>query len=581
MPSQPYADDLDWISITDFRAGIWSKEYKAAAAGLATPSPPGAAQLSNTFACIALPSGGLAPLPKVTATYTVPLPDTDGNASLGYFNVDGFTAFGPVGPPAVNPSGNVDDFFFGIEYLKTGGANRVFTYYRVDPIVGSDPFPSDQLLQVTSTQNPTSEQYMGLSFAISRMYTSAGGTGLFPGTPVVVTAWAPPGFAADRHVVCFPNPSAANATGILELCTNRPTSDTPAETNVGDILGHQGRIVMLEYLTNPFGARAGDSIPTNEQISFSDPANTFNSFGGGSPYTIGTQRNVFGPEYPNGYGAWGSISNGELFLIKQQGGGLIVSGDLASPTIIRLPGVVSTGGIAGRAASTPQGLFYFARYSGVYIWRGADTSEKISQPLEDDFMVYSPAVDKMLDIAVQIQEWADWVVTSNGYLYDTVSGGWWRLDNPATYTPHWFARGYFADLLYAIPLRLNNTTKTGAIRQYSRRTPASTWSWNSQPITQYANRMHQTQEVAIEAEGAGTIQITLQRIDGTTDNQNQVTFTLPAQAASQRVRLRQSLSCMGYAIVPLIVATGSGGNAAPTLHALHIGCERQQIAVAT
>jgi hypothetical protein len=574
VPDTPaYADELDYVQINDFRPGIYSKSYKVVG-GLAVPAPLGAAQLNGTFSCIALPTGGLAPLPAITDTMSVPLPDTDVNATLGYFNVDGFMTFGPVGP---GPGGRVDDLFLGIEYLNVDGAHRIFTYYRVDPVSGTDPFPSDQLVQVSSTQNPISEQYMGMSFAVSRMNPSS--PFLTPGTPVVVTAWAPPGFAADQHVWAFPDPSEPSDTEVIDLCVpNRPTNT--GETNVGDILGHQGRIVMLEYLTNAFGARAGDLIPTNEQISFSDPANSFDAFGGGSPYTIGIQQQVFAQEFPNGYGAWGSISAGELFLVKHQGGGVLVTGDIASPTVTRLPGVVSTGGMTCRAASTPLGLFYYARFSGVYIWRGADTSDKISQNLEDDFIFYSPGPDKFVNTAVQIQEWADWVVTTNGFLYDTISGGWWRLDNPATYIPQWFGRGFFADDLYAIPCRLNNTTKTGAVRKYNRRTPAHTYSWQSQPIPRYVNRLAEEREYVLVAEGAGTVVVSATNIDGSTGGTETQTFTLPAQAASQQVRLRLPCLAKGYDITVKIVATGSGGSgAAPIVHSIAVGAHQIQEAI--
>ena len=569
MPDTPaYADEYDWVQLNDFRPGIYSKSYKVVA-GLAVPAPLGAAQLSGTYSCIALPSGGLAPLPAVTAAFTVPLPDTDANATLGYFNVDGFTAFGPVGPGA-SPSGFVDDLFLGIEYLKTN-SHRIFNFYRIDLITGTDPFPVDTLLTVDSTQNPTAEQYQGMSFAVSRMNPTS--PFLTPGTPVVVTAWAPPGFAADVHVFSFPDPSEPGDTEIAELCIpNRPTNT--GETNMGDVLGHQGRIVLLEYITNAFGARTGDAIPSNEQISFSDPANSFNAFGGGSPYTIGTQQQVFAQEFPNGYGAWGSISAGELFLVKHQGGGVLVTGDIASPTVTRLPGVVSTGGMGCRAASIPPGLCYYARFSGAYFWRGADTSDKMSQNLEDDFIFYSPGPDALLDISVQLQEWADWMVTTNGYLYDTISGGWWRLDNPATYIPQWFARGYFADDLYAIPCRLNNTTKTGAVRKYNRRSPCHTYSWQGQPIPRYINRLAESREYILVAEGAGTVVVSTKNIDGSSESQ---TFTLPAAAASQPVRLRLPCAARGYDVTPKIVATGTGSTgAAPIVHSLTLGAHQGQ-----
>lgn len=575
MSSLPFDDEYDFVTISDFRAGIWSQS-RSVVSGLAVPAPPGAAQLNGTFRCIALASGGLAPLPKQDRVYDVPLPDTDVNATLGYFNVDGFMAFGPVGPNVT--TADVDDFFLGIEYLKTGGVNRVWTYYRVDPVSGTNPFPSDQLFQVTSTQSPTSEAYQSQTWAISRMNPTS--PFLTPGTPVIVTSWAPPAFAADRHVLAFPSPAAPGATGVVELCIpNRPSAS--AETQMGDIMGHQGRIVMLEYLTNPFGARAGDAIPTNEQVSWSDPSNSYNAFGGGAPYTIGTQQQVFALELPNGYGAWGSISAGELFLVKNNGGGVIITGDLNSATVTRLPGVVPAGGMGSHAASTPQGLFYYSRFRGAYVWRGADTSEKISTALDDSFPFYTPGPDKLVGtVFIDFKPWGDWLVVTNNYLYDTVNGGWWRLDDPSSYIIQWWAPSFYGELMYGIPIRLNNTTKAGAIRRYSRRTPATSWQWTGQPIHQYVNRLHETRELVIVAEGAAgaTIEVKVTNIDGSVTNAD-ITFTLPAQAASQPVRLRKPCAAHGYDLVPQIIATGTGGGAAPLLHSISLGMKSTVLAI--
>jgi hypothetical protein len=574
MPSNQFDDRYDFVTISDFRAGIWSNA-RGSVTGLAVPAPPGAAQLNGTFKCIALASGGLAPLPKQDRVYDVPLPDTDGNASLGYFNVDGFSTFGPVGPNAT--TADADDFFLSIEYLKTGGVNRVWTYYRVDPVSGTNPFPSDQLAQVTSTQAPTTEAYVASTWVVSRMNQNS--PFLTPGNPVIVTQWCPPAFAADRHVLAFPNPTAPGATGVAELCIpNRPTLS--GETQVGDLLGHQGRIVMLEYITNPFGGRAGDSIPTNEQVSWSDPQNSFNAFGT-TPnfYTIGTQQEVFALELPNGYGAWGSISAGELFLVKHNGGGLIISGDLNTASVTRLPGVVGAGGMASRAASTPDGLFYWSRFRGVYIWRGSDTSEKVSTPLDDSFLFYTPGPDKLIGVTIDFQSWGDWLVCTNNYLYDTVNKGWWRLDDPASYIMQWVAGSFYGELLYAIPIRLNNTTKVGAIRRYNRMKSANSWSWTSQPIQQYINRLHENRETVIVAEGTSgsTIQVTVTDVAGTAFP---ITFTLPAQAASQPVRLRLPHAARGYNTTLKIVATGNvSTDPAPILHSISLGVEPTQEAI--
>jgi hypothetical protein len=566
-------DSLQWVVINDFRPGIHSKMRKAATAGTAIPAPLGAAQVSGTFKCIALPSGGLTGLPKIGNTFSISLPDTDGNSKFGYFNINGFTSFGPIGPPASNPSGFVDDFFLVVEYIvNTSPFNRTATYYRIDPIVGSDPFPVDTLKSITGiTQSQNTETYQASTFAITRM-SNTGPNFTNPGNPEVVTNYSPPGFAGNNHVWAFPDPAAPNTTVAVDLASGR----AGGLTNVGDILGHQGRVVMLEYLTNSFGARSGDSIPTNEQVSFSDPANSYNT-----TTTIGTQQEVFMQEYPNGYGAWGSISAGELFLIKHQGGACRVIGDLnAGVTVFRLPGVMPTGGVLNRAAATPSGLAYLSRYSGAYIWHGADTAEKISDQLEDNFFRYTPGPDSLNIPCYQMEWWNDWIVVSNGYLYDTKAGGWWRLDDPSTYTPHWYSRGYFGTDLYACPLRATNAagagSKTGFIRQYSTENTCAAYSWQGHPLPVTQDRRVDIRDLVLVAQGTGTVAVTLTAADGTTQTE---TFTVASNSQPQRLRPATSTAAgtttgtyaQGYNIVPKLVSTGTGGNPAPVVHSIAFG----------
>ena len=94
-------------------------------------------------------------------------------------------------------------------------------------------------------------------------------------------------------------------------------------TNPGTAAGysfvHQSRIVNAVGISYDW---PGSSFSVNEQICFTDPPNST---------TYGAQNEVFVAEEPYGYGAWGSISAGELFMAKQRGGGLIVSGDIFSP----------------------------------------------------------------------------------------------------------------------------------------------------------------------------------------------------------------------------------------------------------
>src|SRR5208282_2542453 len=120
---------------------------------------------------------------------------------------------------------------------------------------------------------------------------------------------------------------------------------------------HQNRIIVLSGVTYDYPA--GSGFDTNEQICFTDPPNSA---------ALGFQQTVLVPEEPYGYGCAGSISAGELVLIKKRGGGVVVTGDIFSPNVTDLPGVEPTGGIYGNASSGLDGFFYCSYENGAWVW---------------------------------------------------------------------------------------------------------------------------------------------------------------------------------------------------------------------
>jgi hypothetical protein len=560
----PFDERWDWITIDDFTPGIYSKQQAGAATpGGALPAPHGSCQATGTFGCIAISSGALVPLPGINGQFDLPQPDAQANLVFGYFNISGFFAFGPIGPPATGASGIPDAIFVGQEWLKTDNTRDI--WYSVVKMDQAGQ-PNEQLAQIVSAVAPTAEQYHGMTFTASRINPVA--PYLTPGTPVVVAAWEPPSFSADKHIWVFPDPSNPATNTVVDLYTAAGLGAIS-----GDILGHQSRIVILEDVTFPFGGDSGDRIPTNEDVSFTDPPNS-NIFGSGA---VAYQREVFVSEYPNGYGAWGSMSAGELFLVKQQGGGLIVSGDLNSPSVTRLPGVVSTAGMECRAAEMPDGLVYYSRFKGAWIWNGANNSTKLSDQLEDTFIFYPNGPGNMVNIAVQFEEWGDWILTTNGYLYDTETKGWWILDsfNNNGYIPQWFAKSYFGENMYVVPMRVTQAQCIGGIRRYTRGVATNVYNWEGQPLQASLDRVIDIREVVIVAQGANCqINIVLTALDGTTQT---IVFTV--NNAAQPVRLRQTAAVKGYNVVPEIFAFSTVGGPAPIVYSISFGCREAPLAV--
>lgn len=80
---------IQWIQLNDFSPGIFSDWYSLNGS---QPAPDGAAQMSGTYGCVASPSGGLIPGPRLVRTETEDDLDTLANmpSSEQQFNILGF-----------------------------------------------------------------------------------------------------------------------------------------------------------------------------------------------------------------------------------------------------------------------------------------------------------------------------------------------------------------------------------------------------------------------------------------------------------------------------------------------------------
>lgn len=543
----PHNDQLQWIDINDFTPGIRTKLDYPASPLVAAPARLGEAQATNTFRCIALPNGGLGPMPRVVAEPSAPI-IADAPAVTGTYHITGLFPFGPVGPQTIF----VDDLFLTVEYL-TATPSRRFKWFRL--ALHTIGFPTNTLVDLTSTASPTVPTFQATTQGATRIHPT---DPTIPGNPVVATSWGTTGNpAADRNVWTFPNPATPAVTGVSTLALRS-----------GNLVFHQGRIVMLEFNSYSFGGGGGDAIPTDENVCFTNANSPL------ATMTASAAAQVFVPEFPNGYLAVGSISAGELFLIKNQGGGVVVSGDIADPTVTRLPGVVTAGGTSqGHAASLPSGLFYMHRL-GAYLWRGADTSTKVSNQLEDTFWLV-PDAEFYGIRRWQAAEWGEWVLTTGNWIYDTITDGWWRLEDPSLYTVMWCGRGYDATLMWTTAGRYTNATAANVIKGWSRTNTAFTYSWQSHPIPKSINRLLDIREVVVRAQGTGTVTITLTGITGDTPAQPEV-FTFTSASAPQLIR--KTCYCKGENIT-VRIQSDSGGvvNPAPIVYEVRLGYNEVQL----
>ncbi len=551
MP-QPQTD-LQWVDLTDFRAGIYQRSNQALGTS-AVPAPLGAAQQTNTYRCIGLAGGGLGPLPLRTEIITAPVPEATAPAS-GYWVV-GFFAYGPMSTGIGGQSRYEDMLFLAVAYRPNASTQQRFRLYRVPIFNSSAPYTVDTLRSWDTGYNGNNF-YETTWFTATRANTT---DPTLPGNPYIAMGWATPGASDWMFISAFPNPGFPNVTGLSDFSTSR----------WGQVFGHQGRVCLNEMVAYSMGSTGGSF--TEEQLSFTDPPNSV---------ALGNQQEVFSQEYPAGIGAFGSISAGELFLVKRRGGGVIVSGDVANPSITRLPGVTSTGtATTNRAASTPVGLVYAVKEGGIHLWRGGDTSERISANLDDDSFEFpfAPPRKDTLGLTnqpiVSTASWGEWILATNNWLYDSTAGGWWQLDD-SSHLCMYFSSSFSNQFMFGAGGSYTQTNSQ-VMLVWDRSKAATNWSWQSHPIPASVDRLIEVRDMVLVAQGAGTVAVTLTAFDGSTQTEN---FTVTSTSQPQRLRPAQGGTFIkGYNVVVRMVSDGVD-TAAPIVYSLHLGTREAQQAV--
>jgi hypothetical protein len=467
---------FQWIDITDFSPGIFSNSNIVVGPN-AIPgpftAPMGAADGNNTFQCLPLANGGIGPGPALIQAN-----------SLAAFGETSFPASGTdawvVG--AINSFiTSEDEIVIALEQLSptheyqlwsliwgTNSANLIFTSPTLigNSTVGGSPYPFSTRVAVTAPTTSVGQPV--LVFPIN----SADAGGAHPG-----------GF-----ILLYPNPATPTTFSTYDLING------VSGGFAGPTFGHQTRIVALTVGTQqgwPVGGAGAASF--NEAFQYTDPPNS---------ETWPVQNEVFVAEQPYGYGAWGSVSAGELFLVKQRDGGVVISGDLNNPSVTWFPGIMPTGPIGGRADADHNGIYYCSAKQGSHLWNGSNASQKISTQLDDDFFLVEPPIPSEL-FSFFCQRWGDWMMFSNNWMFNSDSGSWWRLSNPNTggfgSAFFWYVPGYDQDTMYCILSYVNNGTSEPLIYQYNRHIPTSTWTWQTLPIRLSENRTFDVREVVVRA----------------------------------------------------------------------------------
>jgi hypothetical protein len=486
--------NLEWIHVDDFTPGVFDNSFIS----LAEPklsAPLGAADAIATFCCGALAAGlGLGPLPALVASETAP--SLPGSATEGF--ITGF---------AVNPGLNDVNDELIIIFEADDATDHYLRAYSDVPTLAS----------VNSIESITAATQAGVFGSPYPTWTrmNSSGTGTPPPPPRLVfpAAVANDARGSDGHLFVYP-PVDENSFAYTDLITGAPPDDSSV---TGQVICYGSRVICLVGIS--YDWPAGTGINTNEIINYTDPPESS---------TYGNQEDVIAAEEPWGYGAFGTISVGELMLIKKNGGGLIIYGDIDTITsAVSMPGVQSVGDFVGKAGAGPLGLVYCSEQRGAWTWNGGNTAQKISEQLRDDFYDATTATGLASNnYGFDVYHWQNWILFSNNYLFNMDTGSWWQIypgdGNNTTHvtgvTLWWWYESRFGNQMYAAPLRFG--TGGGMADKwwykFDSETPAPHWQWQSLPIhvDQHADRVLDVRQVVLRlsdpsASGNATATVTI------------------------------------------------------------------------
>jgi hypothetical protein len=483
-------DPGQWLHIDDFSPGCFDPSNTSTESPV-TNQPPGAADITGTFACSVVKGGSLGPLP-------------------GFTNGLQFSAYGGL------QGGSTQAVLVGfiVTPQLNDGNYEIIAIFEMDDgtdhyVVAASYEPGDSVNLISGPTNTSPTTGPGIFGAPYPAFTRANADGS-AGPP-------PPG-----PLLVFPMAISTDSSGpgghlwiYPEL--DDPTSYTAQDLIVADssitgqLITYGDRIICIVGVD--YDWPAGGGINTNENFNYCDPPESTE---------YGNQQTIFSPEEPWGYGAWGSQSVGELLLVKKYGGAVLLNGDINVPSsVIPLPGVESVGDFVGRAAATPIGLVYCAQNRGAWLWNGGNTSQKISQAIADNFFDLEHNVIESNNYGFFVEHWQKWIMFSGNVWYDTDSGSWWNIypKNGTTIGSmvgrdmFWYCLTRNGNQLLAAPLILRDNS-ANVWSTLDNTTPSETYQWKSLPIhvTENADRVVDIRSIIVRCSdpadtGAATITV--------------------------------------------------------------------------
>lgn len=509
------------LTVNDFSPGIYSFGVLV---DNTPPAPLGAAQELNTYGCIALPGGGLGPLPRCEVVNSGPVAWDASAADDPLITVAGIARSYAVPAQVILASPSAEKYYAYTldsgtamvlqQWESLGGA--ITNYARYDGI-GDTGFGGD--LNFGRTQDAAA--------------VAAGTTGshVFGGLAYVMDG-------ANKNVA-FEYHSHSTRWKAMKQ---------------GDYFGE----VFL------FGQRnnLATGIP-DAQFIFYDQAALLDSF---------LQLDGL----PGGL-TYGVISTGEFLIVTRNRGAVRIAGTFEFPQITELPGVVPTGIHSMRAVPTSIGLLYCVHGVGVFSWNGSNTADFVSPQLRSSFFERpTPSYDLAGNgQSVQAARWGQWAAFPNNWLFNPTQGSWWRLSDSEDLLERpgaVFWNGQF-DELYAMPdsVPLAGFHPLGVMK-WNREVLCTYYSWQSHgiPVTSHG-KLVEIYDIEIRLTSTSltsqSVVLSLRKGDGSV-----VTETFQFGGITTRpVRLRKTTFCQAYDIMFRIEATNNDeAQPAPIVHSVSL-----------
>lgn len=435
----PDLQSESWLTITDFRGGIRQLTNSTKVDNF-SPQPPGIASAVDasktpvTYDCIALPGGGLGPLPFQFKAEPIAAfnPDAPANIGGGTIKVVGLhVPQNRILDPLSGGGGGTDYayVFVVITYIYTPPAPDTHRYRLYRWSAGDQTFS-----QITNATVPGPLEEVNIpagvitfGFADMADYRYNHANPLVPGNPRLAIG------------ICD---SVTDYTNIQRYPTDPILFPNQADNWLAikrcvRLISHQGRLVV-NGAQNGYQYDSNNVFIHNDDFFWTSPNDS--TYDNGGAVSSFAQTNV---------GFWGDIfssSASEMVAISAAAnGGITISSDLNSPIVTSYPTMQGTNGCYIRGCWTPLGYVYAALNGSVYAYKGGGQSLDLAPSMEAGFWHelsesgigqgfletgFAAGVQNLNRYMGKLAYQSGYIFLPNNWLFDCDTQSWWRFRTP-------------------------------------------------------------------------------------------------------------------------------------------------------